>query len=292
MINRYRGAKKATNGFSKKEALRKIAEIENREQERLVISENAKIDENIISINEESGAESKPTVEESEAIPLANKSEILLTELDIEKIKTEAENLPAELGIEMPEPLIILETTDKQDIENKLALIPEEIVIEPELGKVAALEQKELCFDISEQALEPIQEQIKAYQFAVINQSEQAINYYFLLTKRSQSLALMKSNAQSIKQKGLDTWMIEKGEFSQRISLGVFSNPQNVKNAKIAYMKKIGQALEIIPQYKNKEKKYLKITLPEHKMEAAVMADLSDYKLKSQQCDSITNNKN
>ena len=302
-----------------------IAETESIEQERLFITENTKTEESnvertstaiiplahkpeknlaeldiettkisvlkeipdvsekvsIVLLNEESRIEGTAEVEEVKTLPLADKPENLLTELDVATVETRVIN-------ETPG---ILVKESNLGAENKLVGISEEIGVKPELEKVATLEEKELCFQVFEQELEPLQKEIKDYQFSVIKQSEQAVNYYFLLTKRSQSFALMNSNAQLIRQKGLDTWMIEKGEFNQRISLGVFSNPKNVKNAKIAYMKKIGQPLEIVPQYKNKEKKYLKITLPEHKLET-LMTVLAAYKLKPKQCDAITDSRN
>ncbi len=235
----------------------------------------------IALLNEESRIEGTTEVEEDKAISLANKPENLLTELGVATIETDVIN-------ETP---VILVKEDSLGVDNELVNISEEIGVKPELEKVAILEEKELCFQIFDQELELLKKEVKGYQFSVIKQSEQEINYYFLLTKRSQSLELMKSNAKAIKQHGLDTWLIEKGEFSQRISLGVFSKPKNVKNAKMAYMKKIGQPLEIIPQYKNKEKKYLKITLPENKVET-LMAVLGAYKLKAKQCGAITNSRN
>jgi hypothetical protein len=256
-------------------------EIEIVEQERLVIAENTQTDEADVLVDESATFETEQNVDEAENIRASSNSGNVLNELTNNKkedVVVAEESLASIYGHKQG---------DKEELLNDAGNKVIDVKLEKELVIVdKQREPTETCFQMAEQDLEPIKKIMGAYLFNIIKQAEQTINYYFLLTERSSSLALMKANAELIKQKGLDVWQIEKGEFSQRISLGVFSNPNNVKNAKSAYMKKIGQRLEIIPQYKNKEKTYLTMRVAEDKLKE-VMSALSEYQLKSKLCSDI-----
>ncbi|MDC9729704.1 MAG: hypothetical protein PSN04_10345 [Methyloprofundus sp.] len=253
--------------------------------------ELALVEENSIPEEVDSGVK-ESLVEQSEAVEGSEDSLIKLDEYMLE-VTVSKELLEAPVVAKVNPENVISE--DKQSVTDELSSDSEELALDVSVEKTADFDEKveeiALCFQISEKMLEPVQQKIKDYSSIVISKTEQVTGYYFLLTLPSQSLSQMQSNAQAIKQKGLDVWLIEKGEFSQRISLGVFSKQKNVTKAKMAYMKKIGQPLEIIPQYKNEQKNYLKVTLAEDK-KGDVMARLSDFKLKSTSCSAIVESDN
>lgn len=263
-----------------------VAEIETLEQEP-VATETEATEQDMILVSE--------TKENAEVIVLANAEDKPELESIVDKVEEQGgatENLETAPTEPENKEIVLLEepaVVAVNEVEQTVKIIPEKDVAEPEADAVldkTAEALTELCFQVPERALEPVKAKIAGHQFNIIQQTERGVNYYFLLTERSQSLDLMKASAELIKQKGLEVWLIEKGEFSQRISLGVFSKQENVNNAKIAYKKKIGQPLEIIPQYKNKEISYLKLSLAKDKLKE-FNAVISEYQLKPKQCSEI-----
>jgi len=173
------------------------------------------------------------------------------------------------------------ESTEQQEIIQPAA--PEENVPSVQQPIQVVQLEKDLCFKVLQANKALIQEQLAAYSVSFFVSTEQYISHYFLLTGQSASIAEMKANAQGIKQEGLDVWVIEKGEFERRISLGVFSKVANVNNAKAKYMQAIQQELEIVPRYKEIENYYFRVSLGEAEANE-LLKTLGEYQVTAEQC--------
>ncbi len=91
------------------------------------------------------------------------------------------------------------------------------------------------------------------YKLKFIDQEQEFISSYLVLTSAADSLQEAKEQASSIKQQGIEElWLFRQGEFKWRISLGLFSTKVKAVKARKNYGQQITQVLNIVPSIRKK----------------------------------------
>ncbi|BCG64209.1 MAG: hypothetical protein methR_P1977 [Methyloprofundus sp.] len=186
-----------------------------------------------------------------------------------------AEKLPASesqadfIGPPLPEDLpIVAEASahqQQQAINVELTVSP----IQPNTSK----EQNTACYLLKKSRYKKemlvLASSDSRYQLKFLDQEQEYISSYLVLTKAAGSLSVAKERVALIKDQGIkELWLFRQGEFKWRISLGLFSTKVKAIKARNNYARQITQVLNIAPSVRKK-----KITLVSVTSENQFMTD-------------------
>ncbi|NOQ13073.1 MAG: hypothetical protein GQ583_01150 [Methyloprofundus sp.] len=99
------------------------------------------------------------------------------------------------------------------------------------------------------------------FKLKFIDQEQEYISSYLVLTSAADSLQQAKQQASSIQQQGIEElWLFRQGEFKWRISLGLFSSKAKAVKARKNYAQQITQVLNIVPSIRKKKNIIVNVT--------------------------------
>jgi hypothetical protein len=101
----------------------------------------------------------------------------------------------------------------------------------------------------------------KTFKFELVQQEQQYISSYLVLTLAANSYQEAKAWEMSIKQQGInELWLFTRGSFKWRISLGLFSTQSKAEKVKASFSRRIPRELEVVPSHQTRVLTEVKIS--------------------------------
>ncbi len=99
------------------------------------------------------------------------------------------------------------------------------------------------------------------FKFELVQQKQQYISSYLVLTLAANSYQEAKAWEMSIKQQGInELWLFTRGSFKWRISLGLFSTQSKAEKVKASFAQRMPRELEVVPSHQTRVVTEIKIS--------------------------------
>jgi len=99
------------------------------------------------------------------------------------------------------------------------------------------------------------------FKFELVQQKQQYISSYLVLTLAANSYREAKAWESDIKQQGInELWLFTRGSFKWRISLGLFSTQSKAEKVKASFAQRMPRELEVVPSHQTRVVTEVKIS--------------------------------
>jgi len=99
------------------------------------------------------------------------------------------------------------------------------------------------------------------FKFELVQQKQQYISSYLVLTLAANSYREAKAWESDIKQQGInELWLFTRGSFKWRISLGLFSTQSKAEKVKASFARRMPRELEVVPSHQTRVVTEVKIS--------------------------------
>ncbi len=127
------------------------------------------------------------------------------------------------------------------------------------------------------------------FKFEFVQQEQQYISSYLVLTLAANSYQEAKAWEKAIKQQGInEVWLFTRGNFKWRISLGLFSTQSKAEKTKVSFSKQMVRELEVVPSHQTRVLTEVKISGQEKDI-SLFKDEFSQYFKQESECAEVQN---
>jgi len=129
----------------------------------------------------------------------------------------------------------------------------------------------------------------ETFNFELVQQEQQYISSYLVLTLAANSYQEAKAWEMSIKQQGInELWLFTRGSFKWRISLGLFSTQSKAEKVKASFAQRMPRELEVVPSHQTRVLTAVKISGQEKDI-SLFKDEFSQYLKQESECAEVQN---